>query len=412
MKWGIVIFVWIAWGCQHEPEPWTEEGRGTPVFVRAGNGINQLPPVTGYQVFVYDEKTRETGFYECNLVGTSGDRFNLELPSGTYTGFCMVNVEDKAVREYSKTKTPGQIFIRLKQAEEGYCETKDYLLGQTDFTIQEDKQEEVVFDLERKVARLRVIIENVPPEMNDLMLHVTSIPEKMNLLGEYTENVQTVVKRAERAQEGVSTTSLFLFPARGNCGLSFSYKMGATSYTTSVHELSALLANRITEIRVVLGRPGDLVRNGSFEEGKWEGLPLGWNLGTGGADRQAIRVGSPVLEGKKAVCLEGKTYLYQDIPVRGDACYQFQLYANSPSEEVKWRWWCTWMSGTTNLPSEDIRTSEYHYQTQGYMDVFRNQIFRSPATANKLRLEVRTYTPTLMSGIGLYVDAVRVELVE
>lgn len=151
MKWGIVIFVWIAWGCQHEPEPWTEEGRGTPVFVRAGNGINQLPPVTGYQVFVYDEKTRETGFYECNLVGTSGDRFNLELPSGTYTGFCMVNVEDKAVREYSKTKTPGQIFIRLKQAEEGYCETKDYLLGQTDFTIQEDKQEEVVFDLERKV---------------------------------------------------------------------------------------------------------------------------------------------------------------------------------------------------------------------------------------------------------------------
>ena len=451
MKWGIVIFVWIAWGCQHEPEPWTEEGRGTPVFVRAGNGINQLPPVTGYQVFVYDEKTRETGFYECNLVGTSGDRFNLELPSGTYTGFCMVNVEDKAVREYSKTKTPGQIFIRLKQAEEGYCETKDYLLGQTDFTIQEDKQEEVVFDLERKVARLRVIIENVPPEMNDLMLHVTSIPEKMNLLGEYTENVQTVVKRAERAQEGVSTTSLFLFPARGNCGLSFSYKMGATSYTTSVHELSALLANRITEIRVVLGRPGEgdfadfqvnikgwdekvisdkdwyidipaackgkgngvnLVRNGSFEEGKWEGLPLGWNLGTGGADRQAIRVGSPVLEGKKAVCLEGKTYLYQDIPVRGDACYQFQLYANSPSEEVKWRWWCTWMSGTTNLPSEDIRTSEYHYQTQGYMDVFRNQIFRSPATANKLRLEVRTYTPTLMSGIGLYVDAVRVELVE
>lgn len=75
MKWGIVIFVWIAWGCQHEPEPWTEEGRGIPVFVRAGNGINQLPPVTGYQVFVYDEKTRETGFYECNLVGTSGDRF-------------------------------------------------------------------------------------------------------------------------------------------------------------------------------------------------------------------------------------------------------------------------------------------------------------------------------------------------
>lgn len=70
------------------------------------------------------------------------------------------------------------------------------------------------------------------------------------------------------------------------------------------------------------------------------------------------------------------------------------------------------MSGTTNLPSEDIRTSEYHYQTQGYMDVFRNQIFRSPATANKLRLEIRTYTPTLMSGIGLYVDAVRVELVE
>ena len=46
------------------------------------------------------------------------------------------------------------------------------------------------------------------------------------------------------------------------------------------------------------------------------------------------------------------------------------------------------------------------------MDVFRNQIFRSPATANKLRLEVRTYTPTLMSGIGLYVDAVQVELVE
>ncbi len=451
MKWGIVIFMCIAWGCQHEPEPWTDEGKGIPVFVRAGDGMNELPPVTGYQVFVYDEKSRETGFYECNPVGTAGDQFNLELPAGTYTGFCMVNVDDKAVREYSKTKTPLQIFIKLKKTEEGYCETKDYLLGQTDFTILEDQQEAVVFDLERKVARLRVIVENVPPEMNNLMLHISSIPEKMNLYGEYTESEQTVVKRAEPAQNGISTTSVLLFPARESCGLFFSYKMGATSYTTSVHQLSALQANRITEIRAVLGQPGEgdfsdfqvnikgwdedviydkdwyidipaackgegngvnLVKNGGFEEGKWAGLPLGWSLGAGGTDRQAIRVNSPVLEGKKAVCLEGKTYLYQDVPVRGDACYQFQMYANSVSEEVKWRWWCTWMSGTTSLPSEDIRTSDYYYQTQGYVDVFRKQVFRSPATANKLRVEIRTYTPTLVSGIGLYVDGVSVELVE
>ncbi len=123
-------------------------------------------------------------------------------------------------------------------------------------------------------------------------------------------------------------------------------------------------------------------------------------------------VTSPVLEGQKAARIEGKTYLYQDIEVTAGECYQLHLFVNSPSDEMKWRYWSTWMAGATTLNSEAIRTSSYRYRTEGYEDVYAGNIFKAPANATKLRIEVRNYSALTVTQEGLYIDAVRIEKVE
>ena len=109
--------------------------------------------------------------------------------------------------------------------------------------------------------------------------------------------------------------------------------------------------------------------------------------------------------------IEGKTYLYQDIPVTGGQCYQLKMYVNAPAHEVKWRSWCTWMKGSKNLPSDALHSPSYQYETSGYIDAYAGKVFRAPADATKLRVEIRNYMDPV-EGKGLYVDAIRVEAVD
>lgn len=454
MKWIMVVFcVLITAACQSDPDSWSEEGqeKEIAVLVRAGSGVRLTSEQVGYQLIVYDLQKKESGFYEINAASGSASQFKWKLLPGTYSGFCMMNAADQAVWEYSSAKAPEQIYVKLRKKEDKYVETEDYLLGHADFTVAEEGQDAVVFDLERKVAQLKVSIENIPEEMKDLAIHLSAVSEKMNLLGEYTEETRTVTKSAELAVAGSSVTSLLVFPTKGDGELTLSYKVGNISYTTPAHAVHALAANRITEIKAVFGssseegnvdfetNTGDweklvryeddwyidipevcdgsgngvnLVENGSFEGENPEGIPSGWKLDAGGGDKKVVLVQDPVYEGQKAVRLEGKTYLYQDVSVTVGQCYQLRMYANSTSSDVKWRYWCTWMSGSSSLPSEELRSSSYHYATDGYSDVLENGIFRAPPGATKLRMEIRTYTAAATSGVGLYVDAVAVELVE
>ena len=124
-----------------------------------------------------------------------------------------------------------------------------------------------------------------------------------------------------------------------------------------------------------------------------------------------VSVTSPTQEGSKAVRIEGKTYLYQDIPVTGGQCYQLKMYVNAPAHEVKWRSWCTWMKGSKNLPSDALHSPSYQYETSGYIDAYAGKVFRAPADATKLRVEIRNYMDPV-EGKGLYVDAIRVEAVD
>lgn len=440
--------------CQKDPEAWTDENqeKEVSVLVRAGSGVGLLSESSDYQLYVYDVQKEETVFYEIAADAGEGRSFSCKLAPGSYTGFCLSNAGDRSLWEYSRPETPARIFLNLKKEGEVYLETGDYLLGRQDFTVNKEGQEPVIFDLQRMVAQLRIQVENVPDGVSDLVLHVGSVPQKMNLLGEYSQETQTLTKAMEIPVNGVSATRLLTFPTSGATGLSLSYRLGNVSYTTPKHMIQPLEANRITEIKAVFtssaeggnvdfqtetgtweetviqeedwllefpsgvcdgeGNGKNLLVNGGFEEGTTEGVPSGWKLAAEGADKKVSEVTEPVQEGTKAVRLEGKTYLYQDVAVTGGKCYQLRLYAGTESSEVKWRYWGTWMNGSKNLPSDELRTSVYLYRTEGYTDVYRSGVFRAPAEATKLRIEIRTYTATWTAGVGLYVDAAAVELVE
>ncbi len=443
----------VLGACRRDSEPWSEDDpkQEVAVVVRTGSSVGAFSPVN-YQLFVYDEQKQETDF--CEVPPEAGDarRFRWKLSPGTYTGFCMVNVVNQTVLEYSKSKTPEQIFVKLEKNAGNYTEAADYLLGQADFTVTEGEPVPVVFDMQRKVAQLRVIVENVPENLTDLTIHVFSIPLKMNLLGNYTSETGTLIKTAGISVAGISTTGILLFPPVGESGLMLSYRVGNTPYQTPVRSIQTLTANRITEIKAVFGSiPGsewvgfeteiydweetivrerdwyidippdvckgvgngvNLIQNGDFEGGVTEGIPEHWKLDANGTDKKSVVVDAPVYQGNKAVRLEGKTYLYQDVPVSEGRCYQLRMYVRADVAEVKWRVWCTWMAGNRSLASEEIRSSAYGYQTEGYVDVFRNGIFRAPAGTTKLRMEVRTYMSSWTGGTGLYVDTVAAELVE
>lgn len=448
---GLLLLV-VA--CQHEPEAWTDktQEKEVSVLVRAGNGIGILSEAPEYQLYVYDAEKSETEFYEIAADAGEGHSFSCKLAPGSYIGFCLVNAGDRTLWEYDRTEAPSRIFLQLKKEGEIYLEAGDYLLGRQDFTVKEEEGDPVVFYLQRKVAQLGVQVENIPAGLSDLTLHVSSVPQKMNLLGEYSQETRTITKTLGIPVDGISVTRLLAFPTSEPAGLALSYRIGNTSYTTAQHRIQPLEANRVTEIKAVFassdaggsvdfqtekgawdgtviqeedwflelppevcegeGNGRNEVVNGGFEEEMTDGVPAGWKLAAEGTDKKVVGVTTPVQEGRKAVRLEGKTYLYQDITVTGGKCYQLRLYAGTESAEVKWRYWGTWMNGSKNLPSDELRTTSYLYQTEGYTDVYQNGIFRAPEEATKLRIEIRTYAAVWTAGVGLYVDAVAVEPVE
>ena len=441
----IPMYALILLGCHHSMDSWPSDGDKPEVamFVRTRNlsGINGLP--SNYQFFVYDKTLGTTARYEVNP--DKDNNLHVKLFPGAYTGYCVTNASDETVWEYTAQTTPDRIYLKSQTSTHGTEEPRDYLLGQTDFEVNETGGE-VIFDLNRKVGMLKVIIENIPEWLNDLQINLSGIPQKMNLEGEYTGKYTITKKISPPDKNGISETSILLFPPQQQTGLTLSSE--SLVFITPEHPIESVSANRTTEIKAIFqgemdklqvdmntrlrdwdsrnikepdwnidlpqgpcsgsGNGTNLVLNPGFEKEFTESVPADWKLDNSGDTKRVIRVTSPVKEGSYAVRLEGKTYLYQDIAISGGTCYQLKMFVNARQSNVKWRHWYTWMKGSTNLKSDAIRSSSYQYATEGFTDVFQGQIFRAPAEANKLRIEIRTYMEPV-AGEGLYVDGISVE---
>ncbi len=432
----------LTGACHHSMDSWPSDSDRQDVAMhfrtRSLSGINSLPPT--YQFFIYDNSTNTVSRHFVNSTDPGG-QLNLKLFPGSYTGYCITYADEQDTWEYTDNSAPDQILLQIKG------EAKDYCLGMADFEVSKSGGN-ATFELVRKVAMLKVIIENIPEWLTDLQINLTNLQDKMNLLGTYSGQASLTKDIIPADEDGTSVTSLLLFPPQGQANLTLS--SNSLVFVTPVHTIENLQANHITELRAVFnndmnkptidiiaetidwdqeifqesdwnidlpegpcegqGNGNNLLKNGGFENGFTNNIPTDWKLDNGGASKQVVQVTSPTCEGNHAVRLEGKTYLYQDIPVTGGTCYQLKMFVNAPNENVKWRYWCTWMQGSTNLNSDAIRSSSYQYQTEGYTNVFGDQIFRAPANATKLRMEIRAYLDTTTSE-GLYVDDVSVEVV-
>lgn len=456
-----MMMIGMLWACSKSMDAWVDERtkQEVPLVVRSGDGTGDFVPER-YHLFAHDAVRGETEL--CDVVASADDalQFVWSFFPADYSGHCVVNVTDPSLLEYSRQSAPADIHVLLGRNGADYAEAGDYLLGQERFTVTEGGSASVVlFDMHRKVAKLRVNVESIPTGVTDMAIHVAGVPQKMNLLGTYASTTCTVTKAAAEAVNGVSSTELLLYPTT-NGSVMLSYQLGGTTYTTQPRTLSQLEANRITELRAIFGvekvvtafemrmrdwndtilheddwyvelppeacsgagNGTNLLQNGGFENG-WAvatGMtvetPEGWRVDASGKDRRLVSVNDPVHGGTKAVRLERKTYFYQDVSVMAGRCYQLRMHVRADSPMVKWKAWSAWKKqggSNSSTPSEGLQSSSEQTQTNGYIDVYEGGIFRAPADAVKLRVEVRTYiTDTITPNLGLYVDDVSVELVE
>lgn len=449
-RYVLLIAIMTAGACHRSMSPWPYEGdkQSVTLQVRTNDlvGFSALPP--SCQLFVYDENDEKTLLYQATS-GASNNRYQVKLFPGTYTGYCVTNAESNSYWDYKETSTPGEIYLK-SQPQGG---SNDHLIGCAPLQISVEGPNTFTFDMQRKVGKLLVVIEHVPEWLTDLTIGLNNIPKHISLTGQINPGTQSVSCIAAEALEGESVTEILVFPPPEGkkCTLTLSSK--AHAYLSDPCIISEIAANRITRINVVFkdfsdmskmdfttsmvewdkdtmkeedweipqpipdspctgsGDGRNLLLNPGFERQFADNLPPGWKLDAGGNDKKVVLIEGYQHEGTYAVRLDGKTYLYQDINVTGGQCYQLKMFAHAPGPDTKWRYWCTWMKGSTSLPSDAIRSSSYHYQTEGYIDVFNGQNFRAPASATKLRMEIRTYTTSVDAARGLYVDNVSVEKV-
>lgn len=448
----IMLVMVAVCACHHETESWKEPGtEEVAVQVRANSTV--AGESAGCQLFLFNGQNQLTAYTVSASGMEAGNRFRLNIPEGHYTGYCVLNATDPEVLEYTSSGTPAQTYVKLKPEGEFYREAGDYLIGKSEFSVPTEGSLPIEFNVERRVGCVRVIIENVPEWMSDIRVRISAVPPKMSLSGKYPGEGIVVEKTAALPDAGQrSVTNVLVYPPAKSSVLTLAYKAGVSSGVTASYTLDSVVVNHITEVKAIFGISGkvgevdfsagirdwdeniirgedwyidlpdgpcsgagngvNIVKNGGFEEEMSGNVPAGWKLDAGGADKKVVSVNSPVAEGSQAVRMEGKTYLYQDVAVEAGQCYQLHMYVNALTGDVKWRYWCTWMAGSTSLKSDEIRMSAYRNQTEGYEDVFAGNIFKAPEGATKLRMEMRTYTATVAEGVGLYVDGVRVEKVE
>lgn len=444
------ILICIA-SCHRSMEPWPYDGDKQTVSIQTSmphlDGFYGLP--ANCQLFVYDESKQYTDKQDAQQEG-SKNRYQAKLFPGTYTGYCVTNASESSYWKYDRNSSPEA--ISLKSQPQGG--SRDHLMGQCEMEVKAEGTNVFNFQMERKVGQLLIVVHNMPEWLTDLQLKVNNIPKSISLTGIYDKGTHTVQTDAAQAIGGVSTTQLLVFPPQNSKRSQLTLTSAAHKYVSEEYEIQEIVANKITRIDVTFeevpemniidftttlvewdrdtiqeewetpapeqekpcegsGDGYNMVNNPDFEEEFIEGIPMGWKLDGSGKSKLIKQVMLPVHHGNHAVQLNGATYLYQDIFIEGGSCYQLKIFAYAPNEKIKWRYWCTWMQGSTPLNSfsAELHPNNYWYQTDGYIDALEGKIVRAPINATRLRMEIRTYTGTPEDGEGLYVDGVSVEKV-
>lgn len=459
MKQLIIILIGISLlSCHRKMSPWPYDGdkQNVTIQTRTGNSGNFATLPLNCQLFVYNEATGQTEKHDATQEG-SKNRYQVKLYPGTYTGYCVTNASEEIYWKYAETDMPENILLKSQQQ----GGSRDHLLGSCSMTVQEGEANTFTFDLERKVAQLLIVINNFPEGVEDLQIKVNNIPKTISLAGTYDSGTHTVTTSASPAVDGISTTQLLVFPPQGGKRSTLTLVSNACAYISDEYQINDIAANKITRIDITFqdlpemdiayfstsvetwdkdtikeewetpgpqpfepcqgtGDGNNLVDNPGFEEGidatTGTEIPREWLLNSAGDNKKVELVSNHVYKGNYAAQLRGVTYMYQDIPVEGGKCYQLKMHVSAPNPEVKWRYWCTWMEGSTALSgfSDPIRSSSYQYQTEGYIDAMEGMIVRAPANATRIRMEIRTYSGTPITGeglFGLYVDEISVERV-
>lgn len=442
-----ILTVVAVWSCQRPMEKWPYDGdqQDVTMYVSTSKlmGFNTLPSV--YHLFIYD--SQKTLRYDVRPQ-TSGI-LQIKLFPGSYSGYCVTNAENDKLWEYEETYKPNQIFLKARTSTTAKTPAQDHLLSQCDFTVRHNETNTANLVLNRKVGKLRVTITNIPEWLTDLELNLTDIPQKMNLLGEYSTTTYTVQSSIAPTIDGESTTEFLVFPPRDTCFLSLT--SNSLAYASPPFPIGIIKANQITEVKALFQTPVrpdklqftitdidwskdtirtpdwpvdipdtcdgtgngiNLVINSGFEAEFIDNLPPGWKFENGGEDKLATLVTDTIRSGDRAVRLNGKTYLYQDIPINGGECYQLKMFIRTSATNVKWRPWISWYRGSTELKINAYHpSSQQSGQLNQYTDILNGKILKAPAEANKIRIEIRTYTTTPTSG-GLFLDDVSAEAVD
>lgn len=459
MKQLIIMLIGISLlSCHRKMSPWPYDGdkQSVTIQTRTGNSGSFATLPLNCQLFVYNEATGQTEKHDATQEG-SKNRYQVKLYPGTYTGYCVTNASEEIYWKYAETDMPENILLKSQQQ----GGSRDHLLGSCSMTVQEGEANTFTFDLERKVAQLLIVINNFPEGVEDLQIKVNNIPKTISLAGTYDSGTHTVTTSASPAVDGISTTQLLVFPPQGGKRSTLTLVSNACAYISDEYQINDIAANKITRIDITFqdlpemdiayfstsvetwdndiikeewetpgpqpfepcqgtGDGNNLVDNPGFEEGidssTGDDAPKGWLLNSNGDGTKVRLISNHVYKGYNAAQLRGVTYMYQDIPVEGGKCYQLKMHVSAPNPEVKWRYWCTWMEGSTALSgfSDPIRSSSYQYQTEGYIDAMEGMIVRAPANATRIRMEIRTYSGTPITGeglFGLYVDEISVERV-
>lgn len=432
------------------------DGAGITHALRAENGEN-------LQIFIFDPQGNSCMEFAEPDVAALNQR-SITLPYGTYRIIIVSNLTtpDEIGFPENPRFQDVQLFLRTNSGLPD--QASDLFIGESQVTIDDTFTGTVTLTLMRRVGMIRLILENIPSNAQQIRWSVKNVPQHLNLEGiAGSETVTLTHVTAPASGDRSSTNELLLFPGSSRPEIRIDWQCDSLSYSAGIVASDYIYANKITVVKgtfpteqveeemafsissqawestVVDGGWFDLVptqnpdggiianllHNGDFE--LWEAgtngagdpvlgvVPSFWKFyasGTTGSDKIACRVEQTTTPGAYAVRLEGKSCLYQDIAVTPGKSYRISLPVYSPNSSTRWRYYSSWRQsasvGGLSEESAPLQTTSYLGVNDHYTNVYAGKTFTAPAGATLLRIEVRSYDPRV-AGEGLYIDNVVAE---
>lgn len=195
--------------------------------------------------------------------------------------------------------------------------------------------------------------------------------------------------------------------------INFAYKYVSTATSSATWE--------VTNIKVSDGESGgedpeptteNIVTNPGFED--WTGtLPTGWDNSkytTG----EVVKETSIVYEGSNSLrqtSASGTNKVQQEVAVTGGQKYIIRYRFLDNDTKASSRYWFAWVAGSSSLneESKEIQQQDYSKDSADWQTV--EMEVTAPATATKLRYEVRTYRNMDTNEAGGYIYYDNMELI-